>query len=95
VGRLRPHHLEHGQPTRAARPGAVSAAGRSDELRSNLGDDTFRAEATAADLNGTNIFVGEAVGLIHDMLPAATILRRMALEAADMIRLAATRIGRM
>ena len=50
-------------------------------MHSNLGDDTFRAEATAADLNGANIFVGEAVGLIHEVLPAATILRRMVLEA--------------
>ena len=50
-------------------------------MRSNLADDTFRAEVTAADLNGANMFVGEAVGLIHDVLPAATILRRMVLEA--------------
>jgi hypothetical protein len=64
-------------------------------LRSNLGDDTFRAEVTAEDLNGANMFVGEAVGLIHDVLPAPTILRRMVLEAADTIRHAATRIGRI
>jgi nitronate monooxygenase len=60
--------------------------GHEDELRSNLGEDTFRAEGTAADLNGANIFVGEAVGLIHEVLPAATILRRMVLEAANTIR---------
>jgi nitronate monooxygenase len=58
--------------------------GHEDELRSNLADDTFRAEVTAEDLYGANLFVGEAVGLIHDVLPAATILRRMVLEAAVM-----------
>ncbi len=31
-------------------------------LRSNLADDTLRAEVTAAHMNRTNMFVGEAVG---------------------------------
>ena len=55
-------------------------------MRSNLADDTFRAEVAAADLNGANIFVGEAVGLIDEVLPAATILRRMVLDATDTLR---------
>ena len=48
-----------------------------------LADDTFRAGVAAADLNGANMFIGEAVGLIHEVLPAATIPRRMDVEAAN------------
>jgi nitronate monooxygenase len=60
--------------------------GHEEELRSNRADDTFRAEGAAEDLNGANMFVGEAVGVIHDVLPAAAILRRMVLEAANTMR---------
>jgi nitronate monooxygenase len=67
------------------------------EWRSNLADDTFRAEGAAEELNGANVFVGEAGGLIHDVLPAATILRRddPATNGAGGRQHDATRIGRI
>jgi nitronate monooxygenase len=55
--------------------------GQEDELRAHLADDRFRAEIAAGDSNGANPFVGEDVGLIHEVLPAATILQRMVREA--------------
>ena len=60
--------------------------GHEDELRSSLADDTFRAGDRCGGPHGANMFVGEYVGLIHEVLPAATILQRMVLEASDALR---------
>jgi nitronate monooxygenase len=57
--------------------------GHEDELRSKLGEDTFRAEIAAEDVNAANSFVGENVGLIHDVLAAVTILQRMVQDGSD------------
>jgi nitronate monooxygenase len=59
--------------------------GREGELRSSLADDTLRAEIAAGDLPGANVFVGEAVGLIHEVLPVSTILQRMVRDAAKTV----------
>jgi nitronate monooxygenase len=57
--------------------------GHEDELRAKLAEDTFRAEIVAQNLDGANSFVGEDVGLIHEVLPVATILQRMVREARE------------
>ena len=59
--------------------------GHEDELRSKLAADSFRAEIAAQTLDGANSFVGEGVGLIHEVLPAATIVQRMVREASDVL----------
>ena len=60
--------------------------GREDELRAHLGDDGFRAEIAAADVDGFHAYVGEGIGLIDEVLPAKEILRRMVREASQRTR---------
>jgi nitronate monooxygenase len=56
--------------------------GREDELRAHLTDASFRAKTAVEELHGANVFAGENVGLIHEILPAATILQRIVDDAA-------------
>jgi nitronate monooxygenase len=57
--------------------------GREDELRARLDQakQEFTAAVAAEDYGTANVIVGEAVGMIHEVLPAATILHRMIRDA--------------
>jgi nitronate monooxygenase len=57
--------------------------GREDELRARLDQakQEFTAAVAAEDYGTANVIVGEAVGMIHEVPPAATILHRMIRDA--------------
>jgi nitronate monooxygenase len=69
--------------------------GREDELRANAKRETdrYRRAAAAADTTIAATIVGEAVGLIDSVEPAAVILERMVAEAESHIKRAAGRIS--
>jgi nitronate monooxygenase len=61
--------------------------GREDDLRaagSRVGEEWGRA-FRAGDPDASNTVVGEAVGLIHDVQPAAEVIERMAAEATTLL----------
>jgi nitronate monooxygenase len=57
--------------------------GREDELRARLDQakQEFTAAVAAEDYGTANVIVGEAVGMVREVLPAATILHRMISDA--------------
>jgi nitronate monooxygenase len=57
--------------------------GNESELQSSLPDavSTFETAVAAEDFTVANIFVGEAIGRIHDVRPAADLVAEMAAEA--------------
>ena len=62
--------------------------GRHDELRATDGavGEEWKRAYTAGDPERASMIVGEAVGLIGDVAPAAEVIDRMAREAADRLR---------
>jgi len=51
----------------------------------------YEAAVKAGDFSAAHATVGEAVGLIHDLPPAAEVIERMTAQAAAQLRLAGTR----
>lgn len=62
--------------------------GREAELASHLADvrDRFHAAVRSQDFEVANMIVGEAVGLIHSIEPAATIVGSMVADAARVLQ---------
>jgi nitronate monooxygenase len=62
--------------------------GREGELAAGLATETARyfEAAKVGDPDGTAVMVGEAAGLIHEVLPAATIVERVVAEAETLLR---------
>jgi nitronate monooxygenase len=70
--------------------------GREAELRANLADNVarYRAAAAAGDASVAATIVGEGVGMIHAIEPAAAILERMVAEAEALLKGAARYVAR-
>ncbi len=69
--------------------------GREAELQAAQGEaaQAYEAAAASGDSNNFGVIVGEAVGLIHDIKPAGTIVEKMVAEAEKLLADAPTHIA--
>jgi nitronate monooxygenase len=61
--------------------------GSEDELRSRLAEaqSDVRTATADGDFSVANVFIGEGIGLVHDIAPAAAILHQMATSASEIL----------
>jgi len=79
--------IEAGRPPSGQRPGEGEVLARRPDGTEILRYQSVSARATVTgDIDALSLWAGQSVGLVHDVLPAAEIVRRTAEEAARILR---------